>query len=146
MEISSPAFEDGGPIPAKYTCDGAGVNPPLEFSGIPDSTASLALVVDDPDAPAGTFIHWTVWNIDPSTRRIDEDSVPRGALQGANTAGTSQYYRPCPPSGAHRYFFRLYALDGPLPLGEGADARAVMDAVEMHMIEVDEFHGLYRRA
>jgi Raf kinase inhibitor-like YbhB/YbcL family protein len=145
MEISSPVFEDGGRIPAKYTCDGAGVNPPLEFSGVPESAASLALVVDDPDAPAGTFIHWTVWNIDPSTRRVDEDSVPHGAVQGANSSGTAQYYRPCPPSGTHRYFFKLYALDSPLALLEGAGAGAVTDAVEMHMIETDELHGVYSR-
>lgn len=113
MTLSSPAFADNGPIPAKYGCGAAGpsVSPPLTIAGVPQDAKSLALVVDDPDAPAGTFTHWVVWNIAPSTTSVAEGLTPAGASEGKNSFGKSGYGAPCPPAGEHHYVFTLYALD-----------------------------------
>src|ERR1700730_16873973 len=118
MKITSPAFQEGGNIPQKFTCDGANVNPALRLEGITADAKSLVLIVDDPDAPGGSFTHWLIWNIDPKASEISEGSAPKGA-QGKNDFGKSGYGGPCPPSGTHRYFFKLFALDQPLNLSAG---------------------------
>lgn len=111
MKITSPAFENEGSIPSKYTCDGQDKSPPLEFSGVPEDAKSLALVVDDPDAPTKTWVHWMIHGISPSSEGIPEDSTPDNAFEVINDFAKQAYGGPCPPSGSHRYYFRLYALD-----------------------------------
>ncbi len=143
--IGSGAFPQNGMIPAKYTCDGAGVSPPISIAGVPKETKSLALVVDDPDAPVGTWVHWVVWNIGAGTREIPENAVPQGAVEGMNDFRKRKYGGPCPPSGTHRYFFKLYALDAPLPLKPGAAKAQVEEAMKGHVLAQAELIGLYRR-
>ena len=143
MQIFSPAFDNNQEIPEKYTCDGEEINPPLLFEDILDDTASLALVVSDPDAPQGTFTHWIVFNIDPEVRDIDEAEVPEGAMLGRNSAGKLDYVGPCPPSGIHHYIFRLYALDELLDLPEGTLHEEIIDAMEGHILETAKLVGLY---
>ena len=143
LAISSPAFENNKLIPSKYTCDGADVNPPLTIANIPETTKTLALIVEDPDAPAGLWIHWIAWNI-PPTASIKEDSVP--GTEGLNTNGEHAYHGPCPPSGTHRYFFRIYALDAKLDLGENSDKKDVERAVQGHILAKGELMGIYRRS
>lgn len=146
MKISSPAFQNNANIPSKYTCDGDGVNPPLAISGVPAETKSLALIVDDPDAPVpGGFVHWVLFNFDPQTSQIPENSVPAGAIQRQNSAGQSRYASPCPPSGTHRYFFKLFALDAPLALDSSAKREDVEQAMTGHILEQAELIGLYQR-
>lgn len=144
MKITSPAFENNKNLPSKYTCDGEGVNPPLSFSEIPTAAQSLALIVDDPDAPSGTFVHWTVWNIDPKSTGIAENSIPAGAIQGITSYGESKYGFPCPPSGTHRYFFKLYALDTKLYL-PSVKADSLEKAMVGHTLDQAEIIGLYSR-
>ncbi|GAB3419432.1 YbhB/YbcL family Raf kinase inhibitor-like protein [Flindersiella endophytica] len=110
FRMTSPAFAEGKAIPAKYSCDGANVSPPLTWSGVPAGTRSLILVVDDPDAPSGTYVHWILGGLAPSTRSLAENSVPAGAWQAPNSADDRAYTGPCPPSGTHHYRFTLYAL------------------------------------
>jgi len=145
FSITSSAFADNGSIPPEYTADGRNVNPPLTISGIPDGTLSLALIMDDPDAPRGTWDHWIVWNIPPATSEIAAGSVPPGAVQGANGWGRSDYGGPSPPSGTHRYFFKLYALDTILELEPGANKAAVERAMEGHIVSQTRLVGLYSR-
>ncbi len=114
MKISSTAFVENNLIPEKFTCKGKNINPDLNFQQIPPIAKSLSLIMDDPDAPSGTFIHWVVYNMPPETSGISEGSTPPG-IQGKNSAGENKYIGPCPPSGTHRYFFKLYALDTTLP-------------------------------
>ncbi|MBI5576307.1 MAG: YbhB/YbcL family Raf kinase inhibitor-like protein [Deltaproteobacteria bacterium] len=143
--IASPAFEDQGLIPPKYTCDGADVNPPLSIGNIPVKTKSLALVVDDPDAPMGTWVHWVMWNMGPGVDSVPENSIPKGALQGTNDFRKQGYGGPCPPSGTHRYYFKLYALDAPLALQPGATKAQLEQAMKGHLLGKAELIGLYRR-
>ena len=143
MEISSPSFEHNTSMPAKYTCQGEDINPPLVISGIPEGTQSLVLIMDDPDAPRATWDHWIVFNMAPLAR-IDEDSVPAG-IQGRNSWGRNDYGGPCPPSGTHRYFFKLYALDAVLDLPPGTPKRAVEKAMKPHLIASAELIGLYEK-
>lgn len=145
QSIASPAFPNNGMIPSKYTCDGTDVNPPLSFDTIPEKSKSLALIVDDPDAPRGTWVHWVVWNIGPGTKIIAENSVPHGALQGTNDFRRQGYGGPCPPSGTHRYFFKLYALDASLSLKAGATKAQLEEAMKGHVLGLSELIGLYRR-
>ncbi len=145
LVIASPAFSHNGMIPKPYTCDGADVSPPLSIDGVPEKTKSLALIVDDPDAPMGTWVHWVVWNIGPGTKEIPENTVPPGALQGRNDFGKPKYGGPCPPSGTHRYFFKLYALSAPLALPAGATKAQVEQAMSGHLLGKAELVGLYRR-
>lgn len=145
MRIASPAFGHNQNIPAKYTCDGENVNPVLEIAEVPEDAKSLALIMDDPDAPRGTWVHWTLWNIDPSTRQIDENSVPAGAAEGTTSFGKPGYGGPCPPSGTHRYFFKLYALDQMLDLPASTDKSGLENAVQGHVLGQAEFIGLYSR-
>jgi hypothetical protein len=145
LSIASPAFSHQGMIPSKHTCDGADVNPPLSFANIPEKSKSLALIVDDPDAPMGTWVHWVAWNIGPGTEEIPENSVPQGTLQGTNDFKKQSYGGPCPPSGTHRYFFKLYALDASLPLKAGATKAQLEEAMKGHVLAQAELVGLYRR-
>jgi Raf kinase inhibitor-like YbhB/YbcL family protein len=116
FRIWSPAFENNGQIPAKYTCDGANVNPPMKIENVPREAKSFALFFDDVDAPRGSYVHWIVWNIDPGIKEIRENSVPEGAVQGLNDFKKNNYGGPCPPRRAHRYVFKIYALDAQLNL------------------------------
>lgn len=145
LTITSAAFADGEKIPPRYTADGSNVNPPLSISGLPEGTRSLALIVDDPDAPMGTWDHWIVFNIAPDTTEIAENSVPAGAVQGRNSWGRSDYGGPSPPSGTHRYFFKLYALDAELTLPPGAKKNRLMAAMKGHILADTELMGLYSR-
>lgn len=142
MQITSPEFKHNGYIPAKFTCEGEDVNPALEISAIPRDAKSLALIMDDPDAPMGTWVHWVVFDI-PVISRIEENSVP-GRL-GSNTPGELNYGGPCPPSGTHRYFFKIYALDTKLNLPEGINKASLEKAMQPHILDRAELIGLYRR-
>lgn len=141
MKITSSAFQEGGNIPAKFTCDGANVNPPLHIGQVPAEAKSLALIVDDPDAPGGLFIHWLVWGIDSKTTDIAENSVPPNALEGKNGFGKSGYGGPCPPSGTHRYYFRVYALDQTLNLPAGANRGELDGRMKGHIVGQAELMG-----
>jgi len=145
LKLSSPAFKHNDSIPSKYTCDGADINPPLVIESVPSSAKSLVLVVDDPDAPAGNWVHWVVWNIDPTTKEIRENTFPSGALQGINDFRKHDYGGPCPPSGTHRYFFKLYALDMMLGLGPKTSKAELERAMKGHIVAQGELIGLYRR-
>jgi Raf kinase inhibitor-like YbhB/YbcL family protein len=145
LTISSPAFGHEGNIPAKYTCDGMDVNPTLTIVNVPGGAKSLALIVDDPDAPAGTWVHWVVWNITPNTTEIREDSVPKGAIQGINDFRKHSYGGPCPPSGTHRYFFKLFALDALLNIRPDSRKQELEEAMKGHILSQAEIIGLYKR-
>jgi Raf kinase inhibitor-like YbhB/YbcL family protein len=150
IDVASPAFEEGGAIPARYTCDGLDVSPPLSWSSLPDGTQSLALIADDPDAPRGTFVHWVLYNLPPDTHRLPEDvpnreRLPSGAVQGVNSAARVGYMGPCPPSGTHRYFFKVYALDTGLDLGGGTTKEELVNAMEGHVLAEGQLMGTYRR-
>lgn len=145
FRITSTAFSDGGAIPAKHTCQGDNTNPPLRFDGVPKGTASIALVMDDPDAPVGVWDHWVLWNIDAQTKDIKERSVPLNAMQGKNSWGMSRYGGPCPPSGTHRYIFTAYALDKTVDLGENATKRDLERAMDGHIIGKAVLVGTYRK-
>jgi Raf kinase inhibitor-like YbhB/YbcL family protein len=142
MKLTSPAFENNGFIPSKYTCQGEDINPALSIEDIPEGTKSLALIVDDPDAPMGTWVHWVVYDIAPVSR-IDEDSIP--GKQGINDFRKKDYGGPCPPSGTHRYFFKIYALDEELGLEEGVNKRGLEKAMQAHILEKAELIGLYKK-
>ena len=144
MKITSSAFQEGGNIPSKFTCDGANVNPPLHIEQVPAQAKSLALIVDDPDAPGGLFIHWLVWGIDPKTTEIAENGVPPNAVQGKNGFGKTGYGGPCPPSGTHRYYFRVYALD--VAQVQVGSTRADLDrAMQGHIIGQGQLMGRYSK-
>ncbi len=141
ISLSSVAFRAGEKIPEKFTCKGANVNPPLQFPGVPGEARSLVLVVEDPDAPSGLFTHWMVWNIDPTTRQIAEASSPADAVRGTNDFGKIGYAGPCPPSGTHRYFFRIFALDQKLDLKSGAKRKDLDKAMAGHILARGELMG-----
>ena len=145
FKLSSPAFNFGALIPSRYTCDGENTNPHLTIHGVPVKAKSLALVVEDPDAPSGLWVHWVMWNIPPEIREIREHTVPMGAEEGYNTRGKSGYDGPCPPSGTHRYFFRLFALDTKLKLAEDSDKEMLERAMETHILATAELMGTYSR-
>src|SRR5665647_1795841 len=140
--ISSPAFESEGIIPSKYTCDGEEINPPLQVDNIPEGTKTLAIIVEDPDAPKGTFDHWLAWNIPPENP-IEEDR-PAG-ISGTNGAGETGYHGPCPPSGYHRYYFYLFALDSSLNLKAGAKKDELKEAMKPHILSTGTLMGRYQR-
>lgn len=144
MKIKS-IFAEGGKIPQKYTCDGLNVNPILEFNDIPNGTKSLVLIIDDPDAPAKVWVHWVVWNISPATTKIEEDSFPSGAIQGINDFGENNYGGMCPPSGTHRYKFKIYALDTTLNLSPNSQKGDVERAMKNHILAQAVLTGLYSR-
>ena len=142
MELTSPEFKHNTPIPAKFTCQGEDINPALEIKDIPQGSQSLALIMDDPDAPAGTWIHWVVFDM-PIISRIAENSVP--GKPGVNTLNEKEYHGPCPPSGTHRYFFKIYALDTKLNLKEGISKGALEKAMQGHILQKTELIGLYKK-
>lgn len=145
MIISSPAFVNNAAIPSQYTCDGNNVNPPLTIAEMPVAAQSLVLIMDDPDAPAGTWVHWTIWNIDPKITEIAENSAPLGAVEGTTSFGQIGYGGPCPHSGRHRYFFKLYALDTKLDLSPETDKSQLEKAMSGHILAQSELVGLYQR-
>jgi len=142
LGITSPAIEISGKLAVRYTCDGEKINPPLGISDIPPQAISLALIVDDPDAPAGAVTHWVVWNIPPGN--IGENSVP--GIMGVNSAGEKRYSPPCPPSGTHRYFFRVYAIDTMLNISSDSKKSDAEKAMEGHIVAKGELVGLYSKS
>ncbi len=152
LEIRSPAFEHGGEIPARYTCQGEDVSPPLEFSGVPGGTRSLALIVDDPDAPDPAapkmiWVHWVLYNLPPDCSGLPEavSELPPGTGEGLNDWQRTGYGGPCPPIGRHRYFFKLYALDTELP-GLGTPTKGeLLEAMRGHVIDEAELMGTYQK-
>lgn len=143
MKITSPVFKHNETLPAKYTCDGEGVNPPLTIADVPKDAKSLVLIFSDPDAPSGDFVHWTVWNIDPGLTEIAENSVP--GVEGITSYGKPGYGLPCPPSGTHRYTFKLYALDTILDITEGSAITDLIKVIQGHILDQSELVGLYQR-
>lgn len=144
LKISISAFAYGEKIPEKYSCKGLDISPSIKISGIPVGTESLVLIVEDPDAPVGLWIHWLLWNI-PLTGEIAEGTVPEGAVQGLNSWGRNDYGGPCPPSGTHRYFFRLYALDVSLHLEAASSKAEVEEVMEGHVLGQAEWMGLFSK-
>lgn len=144
MKITSAAFQHGGNIPSKFTCDGSNTSPPLQISDVPSEAKGLVLIVDDPDAPSGLFTHWTAWNILPQTSAVAEGSTPKG-VHGTNDFGKSGYGAPCPPSGTHRYYFKIFALDRELDLPAGAKRGQLDAAMKGHVIAQGELMGRYSR-
>lgn len=142
LTISSPVFKHEGSIPSRYTCEGDDINPPLDISGIPEEAKCLALVVDDPDAPRGTWVHWTVWNI-PVTHHLKENTVH--GTEGWNDFRRHAWGGPCPPSGTHRYFFKVYALDSLLDLPGGSKKEDLEKAMSGHILAFGEIVGLYKK-
>lgn len=145
MKLTSPAFEDYGKIPKAYTCDGGKKNPPLTFTGVPKDAKSLAIIIDDPDAPSGTFNHWLIWNIDPTISEILFGVLPAGSQQGTTTAGREGYVPPCPPVGQHRYFITLFALDAQIGLDGKAKKSDLESAMAGHIIVQTQLIGVYSR-
>jgi Raf kinase inhibitor-like YbhB/YbcL family protein len=145
MRVTSPAFSMNQPIPAQFSCDGQDVNPPLAFDGVPPEAKSLALIVDDPDAPGKVWVHWTVWKIDPKTREIRQDSVPPGAVQGVNDFGKTAWGGPCPPGGTHRYRFKAFALSFQPELAAGTSEPELVKAMQGKVIDKAELIGTYTR-
>jgi Raf kinase inhibitor-like YbhB/YbcL family protein len=143
MKIMSPAFQENQTIPKKYTADDANISPPLHIEDIPSTAKSLALVVEDPDAPSGVFHHWVLFNINPRTMDIHENSVPVIATQGRNDFGQTEYGGPKPPSGEHHYFFNVYALDTVLSLPRGTQAEEVEKEMKGHVIDQASLMGRY---
>jgi Raf kinase inhibitor-like YbhB/YbcL family protein len=144
MKITSPAFEDGQMIPSIYTCDADNFNPPLEIKDVPEDTKSLALIMDDPDAPRGAFTHWLMWNIPPETKVIDENDWLDGAEQGINDGGQLGYMGPCPPEGIHHYYFKLYALKSTLDLSGDISKEKLEKEIEENLIDEAELVGIYK--
>ncbi|MBU4226288.1 MAG: YbhB/YbcL family Raf kinase inhibitor-like protein [Chloroflexi bacterium] len=150
MKLTSTAFTQGNPIPAQYTCTDRDISPPLVWGELPAGTQSLALIMDDPDAPAGTWVHWVIYNIPASTGGLPENVPPDakladGSMQGKNSWGKPGYGGPCPPSGTHRYFFKLYALDAVLTLASGATKAELLTAMEGHILGYAELMGTYHK-
>jgi Raf kinase inhibitor-like YbhB/YbcL family protein len=144
MKITSSAFQEAGNIPSKFTCDGTDTSPPLQIADIPSEAKSLALIVDDPDAPGGLFTHWTVWNIPRQISAVEEGGAPKG-MQGTNDFGKSGYGGPCPPSGTHRYYFKIFALDRELDLPFGAKRGQLDAAMKGHVVAQGALMGRYSR-
>jgi len=150
MKLQSTAFKDGEMIPGKYTCDGANISPPLSWNALPAGTKSLVLICDDPDAPAGTWVHWVYYDIPPETTDLPENVAPlqhpqTGGTQGKNDFRKIGYGGPCPPGGTHRYYFKIYALDVMLVLPPGATKAEVLKAMEGHVVDKTALMGKYKR-
>jgi Raf kinase inhibitor-like YbhB/YbcL family protein len=148
LQLSSPAIPkiaESSLILKQYTCDGQDISPPFHIDGTPPGTKSLALIVDDPDAPMGTWVHWLLWNIPSSTKTIEEHTIPAGAVSGTNDFGRLRYGGPCPPSGTHRYYFKLYALDTMLKLPPGRKKANLLNAMQNHILAEVTLMGRYSR-
>ena len=145
LTITSPAFQNNGTIPRQYTCDGEDMNPLLVIGNCPQGTKSIALICDDPDAPGGMWVHWVLWNIDPIVKEIKENTVPQGAVEGMNDFRRHRYGGPCPPSGIHRYFFKVYALDTMLDISPDSQKADLEKAMKGHILAQGQLVGLYKR-
>jgi len=150
ISVSSSAFKEGGMIPAKYTCDGNDLSAPLAWSGIPEGTKSIAVISDDPDAPVGTWVHWVMWNIPAAAIGLEEGvsakpQLPDGSRQGLSDFGRPGYGGPCPPSGTHRYYFKVYALDTMLDLPSNARKADLVKAMKGHILAEGQLMGKYSR-
>jgi Raf kinase inhibitor-like YbhB/YbcL family protein len=145
LSLKSQAFEDQGFIPSKYTCDGEDINPPLLIENVPQEAKSLVLVMQDPDAPRGTFLHWLLWNISPETKEISEGKIPPGAVEGKNDFGKIGYGGPCPPSGTHHYVFTLYALSRKLDFPQDLSWSDFKTLINQHILAQAKLTGLYSR-
>lgn len=145
LALSSSVLTEGGDIPLRYTCDGNGINPPLTFSGVADDAQSLVLLMDDPDAPIGTFDHWVVYNMASSTASIEDGEEPANAVLGVGSTGETGYQPPCPPGERHRYIFTLYSLDAELSLAAGADKSTVLNAMDGHVLQRTQLLTYYER-
>lgn len=144
MTVTSPAFRHGATIPVKYTCDGDDVSPPLSFASVPRKAVEIILIMEDPDAPGGTYTHWLLFRIPPKTKKIAEDTIPAGSHQGTNSFGSQEYGGPCPPPlQTHRYYFRAFALGKRSGLQHGADAGTVATAAKTKSIASAELMGTY---
>ena len=142
MKLTSPAFKEGEMIPGKYTCDGQDISPPLAWTGVPEGAKSLALIVDDSDAPGGMWVHWVVFDI-PLTKEVAENSIP--GTQGVNDFNRKDYGGPCPPSGTHRYFFKIYALDTVLDSDGILNKKQLEEKMQGHILGRTEMIGLYKQ-
>ena len=150
MEIKSSAFKEGESIPSKYTCDNIDISPDIEWSKVPNGTKTFALIMDDPDAPSGTYVHWVIYNIPGNQRELPEnipatETLDNGTFQGRNDFGKIGYGGPCPPGGTHRYYFKLYALDTVLDAKPGITKKELLKAIEVHVLEEVELMGRYKR-
>jgi len=145
MKLISPDFSDGSSIPDRFTCDGENISPTLNVEEVPETAKSLVLIVDDPDAPGGTFTHWLIWNLTSDLAQIMGGNPPSGAVQGTNDFGTLRYGGPCPPSGVHRYYFRLYAVDAAPELTPRSKRKAVDAAIKGHIVGEATLMGRYAR-
>jgi Raf kinase inhibitor-like YbhB/YbcL family protein len=146
FELTSPAFAPGQPIPAKYTCDGQDISPPLQWHDAPQGTQSFALIMDDPDAPAGDWVHWLLFNLPADLRELPENAaLPQGSQEGKNSWGRFEYGGPCPPRGTHRYFFKLYALNTTLDRATGNSKAQLLKAMERQTLAQAELMGIYTR-
>ena len=151
IEVTSPAFAEGAPIPVRYTCDGEDTSPQLGWSGVPQGTRSIALISDDPDAPGGTWVHWVYYAVPPDITELQEGiatakELPDGSRQGKNDFKRTGYGGPCPPKGdPHRYFFKLYALDVEVDLGPGASKKELLQSMEGHILAQGQLMGTYKR-
>ncbi len=151
IKITSKAFEEGGMIPDKYSCEGDNVSPPLVWTSVPEGTKSIALICDDPDAPMGTWVHWVLFNLPPAGRELSENVLPQrelknGARQGTNDFRKIGYGGPCPPPGsAHRYYFKLYALNMVVNLGPGTSKSQLVEAMKGHILAEGQLMGKYKR-
>ncbi len=150
MEIKSSAFKAGESIPSKYTCDNIDISPDIEWSKVPNGTKTFALIMDDPDAPSGTYVHWVIYNIPGNQRELPEnipakETLDNGTVQGRNDFGKIGYGGPCPPSGTHRYYFKIYALDTELESLPGITKKELLKAMDVHVLEEGELMGRYKR-
>ena len=150
IKVTSTAFEQGGMIPAKYTCDGADISPPLKWDPVPEAAKTIALISDDPDAPMGTWVHWVLFNLPAGVTELPENVPPKEKLDNGAVQGTTDFRRigyggPCPPSGTHRYYFKVYALDTALDLTSKAEKKDVVKAMEGHIVGQGELMGKYKR-
>jgi hypothetical protein len=145
MKITSNTFLNNEKIPSKYTCDGENINPQLSIHGVPEDAKSIVLIVDDPDAPSGDWVHWLIWNIPPETGEILENSEPKNAVVGKNDFGNNNYGGPCPPFGTHHYHFKVYALDKILELPSSSRKSELLKEIQGHVIDKTELIGVYSR-
>ena len=150
IKVTSSAFEDQGMIPAKYTCQGQNISPPLQFEMGIEGTRSIALICDDPDAPIGTFVHWVMFNLPADTKTLAEnipaaDTLKNGARQGKNDFGKTGYGGPCPPSGTHRYFFKVYALDKTIDTSVVTNKKQLLEAMQGHILGQGQLMGKYKK-
>jgi Raf kinase inhibitor-like YbhB/YbcL family protein len=150
IKVTSAAFKEGQPIPPQYTCDGVNVSPPLEWSGVPKTAKTIAIIADDPDAPSGAWVHWVLYNLSAENIGFVEnvpasETLKAGGFQGKNDFEKIGYGGPCPPSGTHRYFFKVYAVDGELPLKAGVTRAELEKALEGHVVAQGQLMGTYSR-